>query len=40
MLTNGEEANASNPFTSPVSRAARLVVMATKPASKRERERE
>ncbi|XP_047477655.1 uncharacterized protein LOC125031152 isoform X2 [Penaeus chinensis] len=34
VLTNGEEANASNPFTSPVSRAARLVVMATKPANK------
>ncbi|XP_042890542.1 uncharacterized protein LOC122265347 isoform X2 [Penaeus japonicus] len=34
VLTNGEEANASNPFTSPVSRAARLVVMATKPTSK------
>ncbi|ROT64457.1 hypothetical protein C7M84_017606 [Penaeus vannamei] len=34
VLTNGEEANGSNPFTSPVSRAARLVVMATKPANK------
>ncbi|XP_066950840.1 uncharacterized protein [Macrobrachium rosenbergii] len=39
VLTNGEEAVAGppcNPFTSPVSRAARLLVMAAKPQSKQE----
>ncbi|XP_064081893.1 uncharacterized protein LOC135198254 [Macrobrachium nipponense] len=39
ILTNGEEAVAGppcNPFTSPVSRAAQLLVMAAKPQSKQE----